>query len=105
MPKISCKGLNPSHFPHTGSPFRVFPLLLGLAVLEAPAQATVQGEPFGYVKINITAGTGNSKRVTLLSIPLLEEASITGRTTGWITGVTSNTITASGATWRSISMD
>lgn len=76
----------------------VFPLLLGLAVI-APAQTVVQGEPFGYVKLNITAGTGNSKRLTLLSIPLLEEANITGRATGRITGVTSNTITASGAGW------
>ncbi len=62
-------------------------------------QTTVQGEPFGYVKINITAGTGSTKKTTLVSIPLLEEASITGNATGRITGVTATTISASGAGW------
>ena len=81
------------------SPLGVFVLLLGLAVLEAPAQTVVQGEAFGYVKLNITAGTGTSKRTTLLSLPLLDEASVTGKAAGRITGVTSNTITASGAGW------
>jgi hypothetical protein len=63
------------------------------------AQTTVQGEPFGYVKMSITAGTGTSKKSTLLSIPLLDEASITGKATGRITGVTATTITAAGAGW------
>ena len=62
-------------------------------------QTTVQGEPFGYVKINITAGTGTSKKTSLVSIPLLEEASIDGNATGRITGVTATTISASGAGW------
>jgi hypothetical protein len=81
------------------SPFRVFLLLLGLAVLEAPAQTTVQGEPFGYVKMSIAPGTGTGKKTTLISIPLLEEASITGKSTGAITGLTATTITSSGAGW------
>jgi len=63
------------------------------------SQTTVQGEPFGYVKINITAGTGTSKKTSLVSIPLLEEAAITGKATGRITGVTTTTISASGAGW------
>jgi hypothetical protein len=80
-------------------PFVVLLLLLALAVHESPAQTVVQGEPFGFVKLSITAGTGTSKRTTLLSLPLLDEANITGRASGRITGVTSNTITASGAGW------
>jgi hypothetical protein len=63
------------------------------------SQTTVQGEPFGYVKINITAGTGTAKRTTLLSLPLLDEASITGNATGRITGLTATTISAAGAGW------
>jgi hypothetical protein len=62
-------------------------------------ETTLQGEPFGYVKLSIAPGTGTTKRNTLLSIPLLDEANITGKSSGRITGVTSNTITASGAGW------
>jgi hypothetical protein len=62
-------------------------------------QTTVQGEPFGYVKINITAGTGTGKKTSLVSIPLLEEASISGKAAGRITGVTATTVSASGAGW------
>jgi hypothetical protein len=81
------------------APLGAFVLLLALVVSHAPAQTVVQGEPFGYVKLNITAGTGTTKRTTLLSIPLLDEANITGKSSGRITGLTSNTITASGAGW------
>ena len=71
-----------------------------LLPLHAPAQeTTLQGEPFGYVKINITAGTGTSKKTTLLSVPLLEDASITGSATGRITALGSNSITAASAGW------
>lgn len=63
------------------------------------AQTTVQGEVFGYVKVNIAAGTGTAKRTSLISIPLLEEVSITGKAIGRITGVTATTITSSGAGW------
>jgi len=76
----------------------VFILAASLAS-QAAAQTTVQGEPFGYVKMNITAGTGTSKKSTLLSIPLLDEAGISGKATGRITGVTATTITAAGAGW------
>jgi hypothetical protein len=71
-----------------------------LLPFSAQAQETaLQSEPFGYVKVNITAGTGSAKRTTLVSIPLLEEAAINGATTGRITAVGSNTITAAGAGW------
>ena len=80
---------------------RNYLLIVCIAVIasHSGAQTTVQGEPFGYVKMNITAGTGSSKKSTLLSIPLLDEASITGKATGRITGVTATTITAAGAGW------
>ena len=81
------------------APLRAFSLLLVATLTHASAQTTVQGEPFGYVKINITAGTGTSKKTSLVSIPLLEEAAITGKATGRITGVTATTISASGAGW------
>ena len=74
-------------------------LCFGVLVSQGSSQTTVQGEPFGYVKINITAGTGTSKKTSLVSIPLLEEAAITGKATGRITGVTATTISASGAGW------
>ena len=81
-------------------PFGATVLVFALAFSNAYSQSTtVQGEPFGYVKINITAGTGTSKKTSLVSIPLLEEASINGNATGRITGVTATTISASGAGW------
>lgn len=80
-------------------PFGAMILVACLGLSSAPAQTVVQGEPFGFVKLSVTAGTGTSKRTTLLSLPLLDEANITGKATGRITGVTSNTITASGAGW------
>lgn len=73
---------------------------VALLPFTAPAEeTTVQGEPFGYVKINIAQGTGTGKKTTLISIPLLEEASITGKATGSITALTDTTITLSGAEW------
>ena len=81
-------------------PFGATVLVFALAFSSAYSQSTtVQGEPFGYVKINITAGTGTSKKTSLVSIPLLEEASINGNATGRITGVTATTVSASGAGW------
>jgi len=62
-------------------------------------QTTVQGEPFGYVKVNIAAGTGTGKKTSFVSVPLLEDGSITGKATGRITGVGTTTITAAGAGW------
>jgi hypothetical protein len=85
------------------NPRTLFALLSSVALAsQGFAQSTtVQGEPFGYVKVNITAGTGTTKRTTLLSIPLLDEVNITGKSSGRITGLTANTITAEGAGWQS----
>jgi len=83
--------LNPKH---------LLPVICAVAIVtEVRGQTTVSSEPFGYVKINVAAGTGTSKRTSLISIPLLDETSVAGRTSGSITGVTSNTITVQGAGW------
>lgn len=59
----------------------------------------VYTEPHGYVKVSVSAGTGTTKKTTLISLPLLGEANIEGRASGRITGVSSNSITSSGAGW------
>ncbi len=74
-------------------------LLVFVLASSGVAETTLRSTPFGYVKINIAAGSGTAKRTTLVSIPLLEDANITGRSSGRITGVTSNTITSAGAGW------
>ncbi len=76
--------------------------VIALALLPRLASAqevSVDGEPFGFVKVNIAAGTGTAKSTSLISIPLLEEASITGKAAGLISGVTANALTATGAGW------
>jgi hypothetical protein len=72
-----------------------------LAVTSARAQAPeLPGElPTGFANISIAAGSGTAKKTTLVSIPLLEDVTITGRSTGRITGVGATTITSTGAGW------
>jgi len=79
-----------------------------LAVLTASAfalspaqaqQATATTDPVGFVTVGITAGTGNAKRNTLFSVPLLEAEAIQGQGAGIITGLTSNSISNSNANW------
>jgi hypothetical protein len=66
----------------------------------AQAQASdTPSEPTGFARIVIAAGSGTAKKTTLMSIPLLEDVSITGKSTGRITGVGANTITVGGAGW------
>lgn len=63
------------------------------------AHSAVLGEAFGYIKISIAAGLGNSKKTSLVSIPLIEDATISGKSVGRITSVTSTTISDEGAGW------
>jgi hypothetical protein len=63
------------------------------------AQTVVTGEPLGFVRMEIGAGTGTSKKTTLISIPLLDEAQVSGRSSGRISAVSSTTITSEGAGW------
>lgn len=74
--------------------------LAGLLALPLPAQ-NVTTVPEGYITMNITAGIGTTKVRTLLSLPLIEDANISGAKIGRITSLTSNTITSSGAGWTS----
>ncbi|XHR28456.1 MAG: TIGR02597 family protein [Chthoniobacteraceae bacterium] len=55
--------------------------------------------PVGLVHLNIAAGTGSSPTLSVLSFPLLNDASITGQSAGIISSITSNSITNSGAGW------
>jgi hypothetical protein len=73
--------------------------ILVAAVMAGNAQ--VSSEPVGYVNLTITgSGTGLSKKTTYLSFPLLDkQLTVSGKTTGTITGVTSTTITDSTAGW------
>lgn len=63
------------------------------------AQTTVQGEPFGYVKVNIARGSGTTKSNTMVSIPLFDTVPIGGQARGVITGVGSNTLSNTSAGW------
>lgn len=87
----------------TPTPRILFPLLcmatLTLLGLPAHSQTEIQTEPHGYIKVSIAPGTGVSKRITLLSIPLLDETVIEGRAAGKITGVTKRTLTSTPAGW------
>ena len=56
-------------------------------------------DPVGFVTVNITAGTGTTKRNTFYSPPLLEAASMTGQASGVISAFSSNSITNSNAGW------
>lgn len=71
------------------------------AISGLQAQTTANTDPVGFVTVNITAGTGAAKKITLFSLPLLEPEAITGQASGVITGVGTTTITNSNAGWES----
>ena len=72
-------------------------LLAGATISSYAQNATT--DPVGFVTVNITPGTGTTKRNTFYSPPLLEASSITGQATGVITALSSNSITNSNAGW------
>ncbi|MEM1158705.1 MAG: TIGR02597 family protein [Verrucomicrobiota bacterium] len=75
-------------------------LLLAISCIASYQSVTAATtDPIGYVNWDIAAGTGLTRTVTVLSVPLLDTTAIDGAATGKITGVTSNSITASGAGW------
>jgi len=67
-------------------------------VLPANAQNATT-DPVGFITLNITAGTGSAKKISLISAPLLDSASINGSVTGSLTGVTSTTLSCASANW------
>jgi hypothetical protein len=78
--------------------------LAAAAVLAALPLANAQNvtattDPVGFVTMNITAGAGSAKKITFVSIPLLDTASITGQAVGTITSFTSNSVSNSSAGW------
>lgn len=80
------------------------PIFAGIASatlsLAATALAqTVSTNPVGFVNLTVAAGTGSSATVSVLSFPLLSAASITGQSSGVITGITANSISNSNTGW------
>jgi hypothetical protein len=77
---------------------------IAAALLAAAPFASAQNattDPVGFVTVNITAGTGLVKTVSLISAPLLEAATVNGAVSGVLTGVTANTLSNSAAGWTS----
>ena len=75
--------------------------ILVAAVMAGNAQTnTVTSEPVGYVTVKMSAGSGTVKRLSYVSLPLLDkQLSITGKSKGTITAVTATTISDSSAGW------
>lgn len=72
-------------------------LSAGISISQAQSVNTV---PVGYSTWEINAGTGVARGVTTLSLPLYQPtSSIDGAAAGVITGITSSTLTVSGAGW------
>ena len=72
--------------------------ILVAAVMAGNAQ--VSTEPVGYVTVKITAGTGTVKKLSYVSLPMLDkDVSIIGKNKGTITAVTATAISDSSAGW------
>lgn len=70
-----------------------------LLIFNCPSQTNFSTDPFGYVKLSITSGTGISRKVSLFSVPLLGSLQIVGASSGEITSTGANSITSVGAGW------
>lgn len=77
----------------------IFVLLLMFASIFSSHAQNAASDPVGFVTINIPAGTGFAKKISMISAPLLDLASINGSVTGSLTGVTSSTLSCSSAKW------
>ncbi|GAT34072.1 hypothetical protein TSACC_22495 [Terrimicrobium sacchariphilum] len=75
---------------------------IGLALVaplaDLPAQS-VAVAPSGVVSTTITAGTGAVKKMSLISLPLLETATLSGKSVGRFSSVTSTTFTDTSSGW------
>lgn len=71
-------------------------LLIPCLHFSAAGVATV---PEGFVTLTVAAGTGTSKKITAISIPLYDVATANGQMAGKISSVTANSITNLSAGW------
>jgi len=74
-------------------------VVLAALPLANAQNVTATTDPVGFITVNITAGTGSAKKISLISAPLLDVASITGASTGNLTAVTSTTLSCASANW------
>jgi len=80
-------------------------LSLWVALLLLPASlmadtVSVNSTPAGIFTLNVAQSVdGTTPKLSVLSIPLVNDANVAGQVRGVITGVTSNTISNSGAGW------
>jgi len=74
-------------------------IVLAGTIASSPAQNATT-DPVGFVTCNITAGTGSAKKISFISVPLLDSASsIGGQSVGSISGFSASTITSASAGW------
>jgi len=68
---------------------------------------TVSAQTVGYVSFNFPAGSVAAPKVSAFSLPLRDSVAsgFVGSTSGGITGVTSNTLTSTGAGWTASSLN
>lgn len=87
---------------HTPKKFKSLALAIAAMACVASAELfsqSVTTTPVGYVNVNIAAGTGTTRSISVVSFPMLDEAVVAGQGSGQITSVTANTITNSSAGW------
>jgi len=70
-------------------------VLLSLPVAVQAQTATSNTTPSGFFTLNIAAGTGTTSVLSLLSVPLLNDANVTGPVRGVISAVSTSTFTNS----------
>jgi uncharacterized protein (TIGR02597 family) len=75
-----------------------FATLASATLVISPLQAATT-DPVGYVNWDIAAGTGSTRTISVVALPLHSTADITGSAKGKITAVSASTISASGADW------
>jgi hypothetical protein len=79
--------------------FWFFTLFIVFSLPDSYSQTSYMGQPFGFVKMDIVAGSGSSRKVSLISIPLHGNSQFKGAETGSITSFSSSSITFSSAGW------
>lgn len=78
--------------------FTAVTCIAAISTITTSVQAATT-DPVGYVNWDIEAGTGSTRNISVIALPLQGAADIDGAAVGLITGITSNTITASNAGW------